>query len=145
MSRGVLLERDIIEQEFSDKPTLQHRVLKDDKPYCSATLDGYWIDMKHVIEVKTSIYSCPSMFFLIRKYPQYYMQVQWQLWVSGAKTASIIWCKCPEDYDESPYDENGMLDVSEILIEPDQSLFDVFEENAPVFWKLWTEAKEKNG
>lgn len=154
MSRGIMLEKDILFQTYKeDDLETQKRICHESMSYCSATLDGYHTKINRILEVKTSIYSMPNIFLLIRKFPQYYVQVQWQIWVmgknreagimSGYKDAEIIWCKCPESYEESPYDENGYLDIDYMIIEPDNQLFDIFEENAPKFWKFWEEYKKE--
>ncbi|MCL2806658.1 MAG: YqaJ viral recombinase family protein [Coriobacteriia bacterium] len=146
MIRGIRLERDIIEQfclaEEHEEVELQVSIKRD---YCRATLDGLIRSASLVIEAKTSKYDCPLN--LMKDYPRYYYQVQWQLWLLGLEEkvepfGVLLWCKCPQiDSGKSPYDEEGHLDITVIKIAPDASVHEVFEKNSREFWVKWREAK----
>ena len=155
MQRGIQLERDVLEQYASSIPDSwyidsQVRVESDRKgvpAYCKATLDGMTMREKfdgvENIEVKTSEKECPEdEADLKAKFPKYWYQVQWQAWIDLIKENMVLWCKCPPiASEESPYDDEGLLDVTELAVKPDPETWEVFEKNAPEAWAVWEKAK----
>lgn len=154
MQRGLTLERDIIEQYrdsgihgLSVEATLdfQVRVTHPEMDFCKATLDGLLVDgpARIITEAKTSEHEAPEdEQDLMVKYSNYYYQVQWQMWLEGCG-AVVLWCKCPPmESEESPYDEDGWLDITEIPVTPNPAVWKVFEASAPEFWEQWERAKE---
>jgi hypothetical protein len=157
MSRGILLERDIIEQYAQGLGLdsvfwqVQYRDTEFLIPYCSCTLDGLanlsnddeapdW----EVWEVKTSKNDCPATLTDLKaKYPRYYYQVQFQMWRTGVQKAKILWCKCPDaETSENVYDEDGKLDITIMDIPFARVVKGYFTRNSKEFWKEWTVAKE---
>ena len=54
--------------------------------------------------------------------------------------------RCPAiETGESPFDEDGMLDLTMIEVRPDMQAFVRFQENAPKFWEKWMEGKREVG
>ena len=152
MARGIQLERDIVEQWCSDNGIAevegQVQITNEKLPYSHSTLDALAKVKKSqlIIEVKTSKEKAPKdQGALFLKYPKYFYQVQKQMWDSGIKRAVILWCKCPDiESNESPYDEDGRLDITAIYIPYSPDVTKVFATNCPLFWKEWEAAKANN-
>jgi hypothetical protein len=145
MSRGVFLENDAIEQALLDvyenieyQAEIRHPALSYCMCHVDALADG------RIFEVKTSEKDIPSnVECLIQFYPNYYAQIQWQMWCGWKKEACLLWVRCPPiDSDESPYDEYGDLDIKTLIIQKDELLFRSFNDNAPEFWKQWESARD---
>lgn len=86
-------EWEMIQGKNFTTPTATH----DDYPFISASLDGFHAPTNEIIEVKFSKY--PKMSNCIAKndvehlkelYPQYWVQVNQQMFVSGAKECTIL-------------------------------------------------------
>lgn len=150
MLRGLSLEREILEQvSVGHWITLQERIVHAELGYCKCTCDAV-SEGQVILEAKTSeaMVVPESTEDLRVKWPSYYYQVQWQLWCAMSHGtpygAAVVWCKCPAiETGESPFDEDGMLDLTMIEVRPDMQAFVRFQENAPKFWEKWMEAKER--
>ena len=147
MKLGKQMELDILEQvSFQNgKAPFDHQAYFEKKglEFCRSHVDGLF-HRRDIAEVKTSKYDSPeSLEELKTKYPQYYYQVQWQLWCAGpGYQACIIWCKVPDpESGKSPYDTE-FFDLTKIVVPEDRDAFDTFEINAREFWVRWTRAKE---
>lgn len=167
MARGIMLERDIVEQYAIDNNAenvgLQLEFQSALYDYCKCTVDAFAeVEVKtrkmrgvknaiereffqEIWEVKTSKEPCPKdQGKLMDKYPQYWYQVQYQMWVSGIERAKILWCECPDvKSEESPYDEDGKLNIKTLEVPYNSELEKVWTKNCPEFWQQWTIEKEK--
>lgn len=167
MQRGLNLETDVLEQYaaelaeycgFEMKEILSQvryegggsGLTKLVPKYCKSTCDGVATYaycekvVREIWEVKTSEADCPETEVDLKlEYPKYYYQVQWQMWCSGLRDATVVWCKCPPiDSGESAYNDRGELEIHSIEVEYDESVAKVFAENAPRFWEKWEEARD---
>lgn len=147
MHRGVMLEGEVLdfleevwEVSIERQVTICASALGF--KFCHATLDGRIAGGCIPIEVKTSQHDSPAdELELLRDYPSYYYQVQWQIWLAEEGKGTVAWCKVPEDVNESPYDEYDQLDVNVFDVHADPDVFAVFAKNAPCFWARWCKAK----
>lgn len=150
MQRGVALEKAMIEQMAVSlglsEINVEDTFYNDNYEYSHSTPDA-WTEYLggELWECKTSTEPMPKTIKELRaRYPQYYSQMQKQMWDSGFGRNRLIWCQCSDDAEELPFDDEGMLPLDNLIIIPDPEVFALLEENCPLCWSKFETAKSGN-